>query len=46
MITLLYNIYYSFIPIRVPDIIYYVIGKNLEPYLNIADLHKLKLENK
>ena len=46
MITLLSNIYYSFFPTRVPDIIYYIIGKNLEPYLNITDLHKLKLVNR
>ena len=46
MITLLSNIYYSFFFFFFTDIIYYIIGKNLEPYLNITDLHKLKLVNR
>ena len=44
--NILSNIYYHMFPKKIPGIIPYLIGKNLETYLNVSDLHKIKLLNK
>jgi len=44
--NILSNIYYYIYPKKIPAIIPYLIGKNLETYLNVSDLHKIKLCNK
>jgi len=40
------KIYFYVNPIKIPDIIPYLIGKDLEMYLNISDLYNVKLLNK
>ena len=44
--NILSNIYYYIYPKKIPAIIPYLIGKNLETYLNVSDLHKIKSCNK
>ena len=43
---ILSSVYYYINPIKIPEIILYLIGKNLETYLNISDLYNVKLLNK
>ena len=40
------KIYFYVNPVKIPDIIPYLIGKDLETYLNISDLYNVKLLNK
>ena len=43
---ILSGVYYYINPIKIPEIIFYLIGKNLETYLNISDLYNVKSLNK
>jgi len=47
MLAIVLSKIYSYVnPINIPDIIPYLIGKDLETYLNISDLYNVKLLNK
>jgi len=47
MLAIVLSKIYSYVnPVKIPDIIPYLIGKDLETYLNISDLYNVKLLNK
>ena len=46
LVTVLSKIISYVNPVKIPDIIPYLIGKDLETYLNIRDLRNIKLVNK